>query len=146
MLLRSLLIKQKLIQTYKSGQCCEPVKTDNEEKEPPVVELTMTGGFAMSRQYTRMNEIANEILRMRSEGKTRREIWTHFGISKKQYKNFLNRRNRINKKIKTGILLRRRGRPPKGHKFAQSEKDNEIKRLKMENELLRDFLRAAGRM
>lgn len=126
-------------------QCCEPVKTDIEEKEPPVVELTTTGGFAMSRQYTHMNEIADEILRMRNEGKTRREIWTHFGISKKQYENFLNRHNRINREIAAGVLPRRQGRPPKGYVSTQADKDNEIKRLKMENELLRDFLCAAGR-
>lgn len=100
----------------------------------------------MSRQYTHINEISDEILRMRNEGKTRREIWTHFGISKKQYENFLNRHNRKSKEISAGIMPRRRGRPPKGYKFTESEKDNEIKRLKMENELLRDFLRAAGRM
>jgi hypothetical protein len=48
--------------------------------------------------------------------------------------------------IEAGITPRRRGRPPKGYKLTEDEKDNEIKRLKMENELLRDFLRAAGRM
>ena len=98
-----------------------------------------------SRQYTHMNEIADEILRMRNEGKTRREIWTHFGISKKQYENFLNRHNRINREIAAGVLPRRQGRPPKGYVSTQADKDNEIKRLKMENELLRDFLCAAGR-
>lgn len=86
-----------------------------------------------------MNEIADEILRMRNEGKTLREIWTHFGINKKQYENFLNRRNRINREITAGILPRRQGRPPKGYVSAETDKDNEIRRSKMENELLRNF-------
>ena len=40
---------------------------------------------------------------------------------------------------------RRRGRAPKGHKLTENDKDDEIKRLQMENELLRDFLRVSGR-
>jgi transposase len=40
---------------------------------------------------------------------------------------------------------RRRGRPPKGNRVTEKDKDNEIKRLTMENELLRDFLRVCGR-
>jgi hypothetical protein len=47
--------------------------------------------------------------------------------------------------IADGIVPRRRGRLPKGFLTTEQEKDNEIKRLKMENELLRDFLRIAGR-
>ena len=41
---------------------------------------------------------------------------------------------------------RSRGRPPKGNGVTEKDKDNEIKRLTMENELLRDFLRVCGRM
>ena len=78
-------------------------------------------------------------------GKTRREIWTQFGISKKQYENFLNRHNRKNREIAAGVLPRRQGRPPKGYILTEVDKDNEIRRLKMENELLRDFFHAAGR-
>jgi len=40
---------------------------------------------------------------------------------------------------------RRKGRPPNGYRLTENDKDNEIKRLQMENELLRDFLRAFGR-
>ncbi|NCB53070.1 MAG: hypothetical protein EOM54_14530 [Clostridia bacterium] len=59
--------------------------------------------------------------------------------------NLITRHNRTERQIEAGIVPRRRGRPPKGYKATDSEKDNEIKRLKMENELLRDFLRASGR-
>ncbi|MEE1491870.1 MAG: hypothetical protein UGF45_07600 [Massilioclostridium sp.] len=47
--------------------------------------------------------------------------------------------------MEAGIMPRRRGRPPKGYVPTKQEKENEIRRLKMENELLRDFLRLAGR-
>lgn len=42
-------------------------------------------------------------------------------------------------------IPKRRGRPPKGCVPTEKERDNEIKRLKMENELLRSFLQIAGR-
>lgn len=38
-----------------------------------------------------------------------------------------------------------RGRPPKGYVPSEQDKDREIKRLRMENELLRSFLQIAGR-
>lgn len=99
----------------------------------------------MPRKYTHIESIGKEILKMRDEGKTRREIWEHFGITKKQYEGFITRCNRNKKKLEAGILSHRKGRPLKFNKITESEKDYEIKRLRMENELLRDFLRAAGR-
>lgn len=99
----------------------------------------------MDRKYTHIRMIEKEILAMRAEGKSRREIYEHFGMTKKQYENFLNRHNRAERRIQVGILPRRKGRPPKGNPSTEQEKDNEIKRLKMENELLRSFLQVAGR-
>lgn len=99
----------------------------------------------MSRIYTHIGKIEKDILEMRANGKSRREIWQHFGISKKQYENFLNRYNRKQKQFLQGILPKRRGRPPNGYVDTELEKDNEIKRLRMENNLLRDFLYTAGR-
>lgn len=99
----------------------------------------------MPRQYSHIELIREDILKMRAEGKSRREIWEHFGITKKQYENFLNRYNRKSKKLAEGILPRRKGRPSKWNPKTDAEKEYEIKRLRMENELLRDFLRVAGR-
>ena len=99
----------------------------------------------MARKYMHIGKISAEIFRMKAEGKTKREIAEHFGLSKEQVKNLINRHNRAERQKAAGILPRRQGRPPKGYKPTEQEKDNEIKRLKMENELLRDFLRHAGR-
>jgi hypothetical protein len=143
------LIKQVADDRHKKTDrpiCTEPVKTDIEEKEPPVVELTTTGGFAMPRSYTHMKALEKEIFEQKGQGKSNREVREQYGLSKKQMKNLITRHNQRERLLEAGILPRRRGRPPKGYKFTESEKDNEIKRLKMENELLRDFLRAAGRM
>ena len=99
----------------------------------------------MARKYTNMKVMEAQILKMREEGKTKREIAEHLGLNKEQVKNWINRYNQAQRRFENGILPRRRGRPPKGYKPTEQEKDNEIKRLKMENELLRDFLWLAGR-
>lgn len=110
----------------------------------------MIGGAFMSdkknKDYTHMSAFKNEILEMKSLGKTNREIAEHFGFRDKYVvKQFIARHNRNAKRLDAGILPSRRGRPPKGYVPTEQDKDNEIKRLKMENELLRDFLHLAGR-
>jgi len=98
------------------------------------------------RRYTRMSMIETEIDAMLAEGKSHKEIEAHFELQgDRPIHNYLKRRRRKEKKILAGIPARPKGRPPKGYAKPEAEKDYEIKRLKMENELLRDFLRLAGR-
>jgi len=99
----------------------------------------------MSRSYDHVKLLEKDIFAMKANGKSNREIWKHFGLSEKQLKNLINRHNREERYKSAGILPRRRGRPPKGYIQTEHEKDNEIIRLKMENELLRDFLKEAER-
>ena len=110
----------------------------------------------MSRGYRHIEEYEKEILRMRGEGKSRKEIGEALGFTKEQIKGFIKRRNRKQKKIESGIAIKRKGRPPKNHqvrtedKVAQlryiiNRKDAKIKSLEMENELMRDFLSLTGR-
>jgi len=99
----------------------------------------------MGRKYTHIKMIEEEIHEMRGKGKTRQEIAEHFNLNIVQVKNLINRHNRAQKRLEAGIVPLKRGRPPKGYVQAEQEKDNIIKHLKMENELLRDFLRLAGR-
>jgi len=99
----------------------------------------------MARSYIHIRMLEAEIFEMRSKGKTRREIAEYFNLSIKQIENLINRHNRAVNRLEAGIQPRRRGRPPKGYTPTDEDKDNTIKRLKMENELLRDFLRLAGR-
>ena len=99
----------------------------------------------MPRSYDHVKLIEKEIFQMKANGKSNREIREYYGLSKKQLGNLITRHNRGEERLQAGILPRRRGRPPKGYQPTEQEKDNEIKLLKMENELLRDFLRIAGR-
>lgn len=99
----------------------------------------------MPRRYVPVKLIEKEIFEMKASGKSNREIREKYGLSEKQLKNMITRHNRAEERLQVGILPRRRGRPRQGYQPTGQEKDNEIKRLKMENELLRDFLRIAGR-
>ena len=82
---------------------------------------------------------------------TRREIGSKLGFTRMQIKNFIRRYNEKQRKIKAGIAIRTKGRPPKDYeitedmkinelKYIIARKDSKIKRLEMENELMRDFL------
>jgi transposase len=99
----------------------------------------------MPRSYVHVKLIEKEIFEMKAAGKSNRKIREQYGLSEKQLKNLITRHNRAEERLQAGIQPRRRGRPPKGYQPTEQEKDNEIKRLKMENELLRDFLQIAGR-
>lgn len=105
----------------------------------------------MSRSYRHIQEYEKEIMELRKQGKTKREICEKYGFSMKQLTNFITRYNIKQKKHEAGIALRAKGRPPKDYeitedmkinelKYIIARKDSTIKRLEMENELMRDFL------
>ena len=109
------------------------------------------GGIFMPRNYRHIQEYEREIIELRSEGYTGKEIQAKFGLSKKQYENFITRYNKKQKKIQAGIAIKRKGRPPKDYvvseqdkvaklRYILAQKDAKIKLLEMENELMRDFL------
>lgn len=98
------------------------------------------------RNYTHIKTIEPELLAMRKAGYTRQEIADHFGLEKSQIKSWITRYNREQVRLAAGLLPKRRGRPRKNAAPANiKEYQDEINRLKMENELLRDFLQFAGR-
>jgi transposase len=99
----------------------------------------------MTRQYTQVKILEERILEMREAGKTRQEIADELGLSKVQIKNWVSRYNKAQTRLKAGVPPRRRGRPRQSEPTSEEEYQYEIKRLKMENELLRDFLQLAGR-
>ena len=105
----------------------------------------------MPRSYRHMQDYEKEIIELREQGLTGKQIQEKFGFSKKQYENFITRYNRRQDKIAAGIALKRKGRPPKEYivseqdkvaelKYILARKDAKIKSLEMENELMRDFL------
>ena len=99
------------------------------------------------RKYTHIKEIEPEILTMRKAGYSRQEIADSLGLEKEQVKNWVSRYNREQARLLAGIPSKHRGRPRKdtAPRDLVAQQQYEIKRLKMENELLRDFLQSVGR-
>ena len=101
----------------------------------------------MPRKYSRIQEHEKEILELRDQEMTLRQIGEKLGFTHKEMREFITRYNRKQRKLAAGILPKPKGRPRKGEVREPSiaEYKYEIERLKMENELLRDFLRSTGR-
>ena len=110
----------------------------------------------MPRSYRHIKEYEKEILELKSQGLTEREIGNQLGFSKKQINNFITRYNANQRKIEAGIIIKPKGRPRKDGnslppsiqqlskvtqlQYELARKERELKRLEMENELMRDFL------
>jgi transposase len=89
----------------------------------------------------------NEIIAMREAGKSRREIAECLGLEMQQVKGWVTRCNQRQAQLASGILPRPKGCPGKvaSPQDMAAEQIYEIQRLKIENKLLRDFLRLTGR-
>ena len=109
------------------------------------------GGFVMARSYRHIQQYEKEMLEMKAQGISVREIGERFGLTYEQVHGFFKRHNQKQRKIEAGIALRKKGRPPKDANYTETDKINElkyiidrknakIKALEMENELMRDFL------
>ena len=110
----------------------------------------------MPRSYRHIQHYEKEIIELRLKGKTGREICERLGIKKKQYENFITRYNKKQQMLAAGIPLKAKGRPRKNGnelppsiqqlskltqlQYELASKERKIKRLEMENELMRDFL------
>lgn len=100
------------------------------------------------RNYTHVQELLPEIKAMISAGKSQREVAEYFGFRDKYVvKRLLKRERNKQRKLDAGILPRPKGRPRKdvSPRDIVTEQAYEIKRLQMENKLLRDFLQFTGR-
>lgn len=110
----------------------------------------------MPRSYRHISDYEREILESKEQGLTLREIGGKLGFTRKQVHDFITRYNSKKRKLESGIVVKPKGRPRKDgaslppsveqlSKLTQSQyeldrKERYIKRLEMENELMRDFL------
>ena len=97
------------------------------------------------RKWTRIEIYEPEIIRLREAGMTRQEIADELGLDKVQIKNWINRYNK-RQKIMDHSEPKPKSRPRKDGLPPKQKMETELKRLRMENKLLRDFLRSTGRM
>ena len=105
----------------------------------------------MPRSYRHIQQYEKELLKLKEEGLTVKEIGERYGLTYEQTHEFFKRYNRKQRKLAAGVALKRKGRPPKNYvvseqdkvaelKYILARKDAKIKSLEMENELMRDFL------
>ena len=99
----------------------------------------------MSRDYVKMEELSEEVFRRKAEGETNREIGERYGLSKEQIKRLVNRQNRKARLIADGYVPRPKGRPRRKPEDEETRRNNELAELRMQVELLRNFLSEAGR-
>ena len=134
------------------------VKNGQLKKTPPygrIKETTIRGIF-MSRGYRNIKQYEKEILQLKEQGLTKKEIGKKFGLTFEQVHNFITRYNQNQRKIAAGITPKKKGRPAKDCtireedtladlRYKMARKDAKIKQLEMENELMRDFILLTGR-
>ena len=95
----------------------------------------------MARKYQHIQHKLEEIKEMLAQGMTQKEVAEALGLEGERPIHTLLQRER--KKGRQGISVpKSRGRKP-AKTLAEYKRENE--RLRMENELLRDFLRSTGR-
>ena len=101
----------------------------------------------MARQYTKIEILAEEVFRRKEAGETNREIAESYGLTKNQIKQLVTRQNRKRRAIENGCVPLPKGRPRKNcsNETEEIKRNNDLAKLRMENELLRNFLCEAGR-
>ena len=99
----------------------------------------------MARRYTKVEELAETVRTRHEQGETYGEIAGSYGLEKKQLKQLMARQRRKERKIAAGYIMRPKGRPRKEAASEEVKRNNEIVQLRMQVELLRNFLCEAGR-
>ena len=110
----------------------------------------------MAREYRHIKMYEREILELRKQGLSHRQIGEQLGFTREKIREFIKRYHRTQRKLAAGIVVKPKGRPLKDgtelppsiqqlSKYTQMQyelamKERHIKQLKMENELMRDFL------
>ena len=98
------------------------------------------------RNYTHIQALLPEIKAMLAEGKTQREVAEHYGFKDKYVvKRLLTRERRKERKLAAGYISRPKGRPHREPDSEEGKQHKELAKLRMQVELLRNFLFEAGR-
>ena len=69
----------------------------------------------MPRSYRHIKEYEKEILELKEQGMTLREIGKKYGFTYEQVHNFISRHNEKQRRASAGIALKKKGRPPKDY-------------------------------
>ena len=93
----------------------------------------------MPRSYQHISNYEKEILELKAQGLTRKEIGAKLGFTKEQVHNFISRYNKKQRKLKAGVSLKTKGRPPKDCEITEDMKINELKYIIVSCQISKDM-------
>ena len=99
----------------------------------------------MARKYTKVEQLTSIIEERAKAGETYREIGRELGLTREQVRGVMHRLHARERKIAAGYIPRPKGRPRKEAASEEERQRNELVKLRMQVELLRNFLSEAGR-
>ena len=99
----------------------------------------------MARKYTKVEGMIRIIEERARRGETYREIGASLGLSREEVRGAMHRHHAKERKLAAGYIPRPKGRPRKESASEEVRQNNEIVQLRMQVELLRNFLYEAGR-
>lgn len=99
----------------------------------------------MPRTYTKVAGLSGEVFRRKAAGETNREIADSYGLTLRQIQKLITRQNNKARRIANGYVPRPKGRPRKNPADEETRRNSELAQLRMQVELLRNFLSEAGR-
>ena len=99
----------------------------------------------MARKYTKVEGMIRIIEERARRGETYREIGASLGLSREEVRGAMHRHHAKERKLAAGYIPRSKGRPRKGAVSEEVKRNSELVQLRMQVELLRNFLCEAGR-
>lgn len=99
----------------------------------------------MAIRYTKVEHLVETVRKLQNEGKTYGEISASIGMEKRQVKKLMERQRRKERTLAAGYIPRPKGRPRKESANEETKQHNELVNLRMQVELLQNFLFEAGR-
>ena len=99
----------------------------------------------MARKYTKVEHLISIIEERAKTGETYREIGASLGLTREEVRGAMHRNHAKERKLSAGYITRPKERPRKEPANEEAKQRNELVRLRMQVELLRNFLSEAGR-
>ena len=98
----------------------------------------------MARKYTKVGQLVEIVRERHNQGESYGEIAASYGLERRQVKSLMERQRRKERMLAAGYIPRPKGRPHK-EPVEEGKQRNELAKLRMQVELLRNFLSEAGR-
>ena len=99
----------------------------------------------MTRKYAKVGQLVEIVRERHNQGETYGEIAASYGLERQQVKSLMERQRRKERLLAAGYIPRSKGRRCREPVSEEEKQHNELAKLRMQVELLRNFLSEAGR-